>query len=181
MINNVTLTGRLTKDINVQYTGNGTAVASFTLAVSRNYTNEQGEREADFINCVIWRKSAEALAQHTSKGTLIGITGRIQTRNYENEQGQRIYITEVVASEFTFLESKKQVENNGYSNQNVNTPNNSTMSREPAYSPQPQNNRYSNTQNRGDVSGAVKNINTAFSDPFVNGKTLDIKDSDLPF
>lgn len=106
MINNVTLVGRLTKDPDLRYTSNGTGVASFTLAVNRNFTNQAGEREADFINCVIWRKPAETLANYARKGTLLGLTGRIQTRSYDNQQGQRVYVTEVVADNFQLLESK---------------------------------------------------------------------------
>lgn len=106
MINNVTLVGRLTADPNLRYTANGTGVATFTLAVNRNFTNQDGNREADFINCVIWRKSAETLANYARKGTLLGVTGRIQTRNYENQQGQRVYVTEVVAEGFQLLESR---------------------------------------------------------------------------
>ena len=106
MINNVVLVGRLTKDVDLRYTANGTGVATFTLAVNRNFTNQDGNREADFINCVIWRKSAETLANYARKGTLLGVTGRIQTRNYENQQGQRVYVTEVVAEGFQLLESR---------------------------------------------------------------------------
>ena len=106
MINNVTLVGRLTKDPDLRYTGNGTAVASFTLACNRDFKNSDGQQEADFINCVIWRKSAETLASHVVKGQLIGITGRIQTRSYENQQGNKVYVTEVVADRFYFLEKK---------------------------------------------------------------------------
>lgn len=106
MINNVTLVGRLTKDPDLRYTTSGTGVATFTLAVNRNFTSADGNREADFINCVIWRKSAETLANYAHKGTLIGVTGRIQTRNYENQQGQRVYVTEVVAEGFQLLESR---------------------------------------------------------------------------
>ncbi|MHA3065620.1 single-stranded DNA-binding protein [Lacticaseibacillus saniviri] len=108
MINTVALTGRLTKDPDLRYTQAGKANASFTLAVDRRFTNQQGQREADFINVVIWGKSAEALANNTHKGSLIGIEGRIQTRNYENNQGQRVYVTEVVGDNFSFLESKGQ-------------------------------------------------------------------------
>ena len=107
MINNVVLVGRLTKDPDLKYTGNGTAVATFTLAVNRNFTNQSGEREADFINCVIWRKPAETLANYAKKGVLIGVTGRIQTRSYDNQQGQKVYVTEVIADNFQLLESKK--------------------------------------------------------------------------
>lgn len=106
MINNVVLVGRLTKDPDLKYTANGAAVASFSLAVNRNFTNQSGEREADFINCVIWRKPAETLANYAKKGTLIGVTGRIQTRNYENQEGKRVYVTEVVAENFQLLEGR---------------------------------------------------------------------------
>lgn len=107
MINNVTLVDRLTKDPDLRYTQSGTAVGQFTLAVNRNFTNQQGDREADFINCVIWRKAAESLANYARKGTLIGLTGRIQTRNYDNQQGQRVYVTEIVVENFQLLESKE--------------------------------------------------------------------------
>lgn len=110
MINNTVLVGRLTKDPDLRLTQSGTAVATFTLAVNRNFTNQDGNREADFINCVIWRKSAETLANYAKKGTLIGITGRIQTRNYENQQGQRVYVTEVVVESFQLLESRNTTE-----------------------------------------------------------------------
>ncbi|HFQ3511921.1 TPA: single-stranded DNA-binding protein, partial [Enterococcus faecium] len=82
MINNVTLVGRLTKDPDLRYTASGTAVATFTLAVNRNFTNQNGNREADFINCVIWRKPAETMVTLAKKGSLIGVVGRIQTRTY---------------------------------------------------------------------------------------------------
>ena len=111
MINNTVLVGRLTADPNLRYTSNGTATATFTLAVNRNFTNASGEREADFINCVIWRKSAETLANYARKGTLLGVTGRIQTRNYENQQGQRVYVTEVVAENFQLLEKRDTSQN----------------------------------------------------------------------
>ncbi|HAP4177015.1 single-stranded DNA-binding protein [Enterococcus faecalis] len=107
MINNVTLVGRLTKDVDLRYTSSGTAIGQFTLAVNRNFTNQNGDREADFINCVIWRKAAESMANYARKGSLLGITGRIQTRNYDNQQGQRVYVTEVVVENFQLLESKE--------------------------------------------------------------------------
>ena len=108
MINNTVLVGRLTKDVELRYTPSNVAVATFTLAVNRTFKNESGEREADFINCVMWRQQAENLASWGKKGTLIGITGRIQTRSYDNQQGQRVYVTEVVAEQFQLLESKGQ-------------------------------------------------------------------------
>ena len=108
MINNTVLVGRLTKDVDLRYTQSNVAVATFTLAVNRTFKNENGEREADFINCVMWRQQAENLANFAKKGALIGITGRIQTRSYDNQQGQRVYVTEVVAEQFQLLESKGQ-------------------------------------------------------------------------
>lgn len=118
MLNSVCLVGRLTKDPELRYTPNNRAVATFSLAVNRNFKSQNGEREADFINCVIWRQQAENLANWAKKGALIGITGRIQTRSYENQQGQRVYVTEVVADNFQLLESRKDREggqSQGYS------------------------------------------------------------------
>lgn len=108
MLNSVVLVGRLTKDPELRYTPNNQAVATFALAVNRPFKSQNGEREVDFINCVIWRQQAENLANWAKKGALIGITGRIQTRNYENQQGQRVYVTEVVAENFQLLEFNKQ-------------------------------------------------------------------------
>lgn len=106
MINNTTLVGRLTKNPETRYTGSGIGVTNFTLAVERNFTNAQGEKETDFINCVIWREAAENLSKLAVKGTLLGITGAIQTRNYENNEGQTVFITEVRADNFQLLEPK---------------------------------------------------------------------------
>ena len=107
-MNSTCLVGRLTKDVELRYTPSNVAVATFTLAVNRTFKNENGEREADFINCVMWRQQAENLANWAKKGALIGVTGRIQTRSYDNQQGQRVYVTEVVAEQFQLLESKGQ-------------------------------------------------------------------------
>ena len=118
MINNVILVGRMAGDAELRYTPNNQAVATFRQAVNRPFKNQNGEREADFINCVIWLQQAENLANWAKKGALIGITGRIQTRSYENQQGQRVYVTEVVADNFQLLESRKDREagqSQGYS------------------------------------------------------------------
>ena len=106
MMNRVVLVGRLTKDPELRYTPNGVAVATFTLAVNRNFSNQQGEREADFINCVVWRKPAENVANFLKKGSLAGVDGRVQTRNYEGQDGKRVYVTEIVAESVQFLEPK---------------------------------------------------------------------------
>ena len=110
-MNTVQLVGRLTRDIELKFTASGTATGSFNLAVNRNFTNQQGEREADFINCVIWRKAAENLANWTRKGSLIAIDGRLQTRSYDNKHGQKVYVTEVVVNNFDLLESKETTNN----------------------------------------------------------------------
>lgn len=119
MINRVVLTGRLTRNPELKTTQSGLSVASFTIAVNRQFTNSNGNREADFINCVIWKKSAENLCKYTHKGSLIGIDGRLQTRNYEGNNGQKVFVTEVVVDSFSLLEPKNESQssnNNGYSN-----------------------------------------------------------------
>ena len=104
-MNNVSLVGRLTKDVELKHTNSQTAVATGTLAVNRQFKSANGEKEVDFINIVAWRKTAEIIANYTSKGSQIGITGRIQTRNYEGNDGKRGYVTEVVAETVMLLDS----------------------------------------------------------------------------
>lgn len=106
MINNVVLVGRLTRDPELRYTPSNVAVATFSLAVNRNFKNQAGDREADFISCIMWRQQAENFANWLKKGALVGITGRIQSRSYDNQQGQRVYVTEVVAEAFSFWKSE---------------------------------------------------------------------------
>lgn len=106
-INRFVGVGRLTKNVELKYTQNGKAVANFTLAVNRPFKNAQGETDADFIMCQAWGKQAENLAQYMGKGSQIGIDGRIQTRSYEGQDGKRVYVTEVVADNVQFLESRK--------------------------------------------------------------------------
>ncbi|MBV7505250.1 single-stranded DNA-binding protein [Bacillus sp. sid0103] len=106
MINQVTLVGRLTRDPELKKTTEGTAVAHITLAVTRHFRNQNGEVEADFVQCTLWRRAAENTCQYCKKGSVIGITGKLQTRNYDNKEGKRIYVTEVVAETVRFLSSK---------------------------------------------------------------------------
>ena len=103
MLNRVVLIGRLTKDPDLRYTTSGVPVTRFTLAVNRNFTNSQGEREADFIPIQTWRGTAENCAKYLSKGRMVAVAGRIQTGSYDKD-GQRHYTTEVVADEVRFLE-----------------------------------------------------------------------------
>ena len=136
MINNVVLVGRMTRDAELRYTPSNQAVATFSLAVNRNFKNQNGEREADFINVVIWRQQAENLANWAKKGALIGVTGRIQTRSYDNQQGQRVYVTEVVAESFQLLESRASREGQvgGYSASNSSGGNHNSPYQAPAQS-----------------------------------------------
>ena len=155
MINNITLAGRLTKDSDLRYTSDGTATATFSLAVNRPFKSASGEREADFINCVIWRKNAENFANLTRKGSLVGITGRIQTRNYEGNDGKRVYITEVVADNFTLLEPKQTTEQR---------PRESTRE----HQQEQKRSNYNDFNNTPDPFGG-------------HGESIDISDDDLPF
>lgn len=181
MINNVVLVGRLTRDAELRYTQSNIAVATFTLAVNRPFKNEAGEREADFINCVIWRQSAENLANWAKKGSLIGVTGVIQTRSYDNQQGQRVYVTEVVASNFQLLESRNSQQNNqghqdnyggyqqqGYSNQGSSFQNGNSYGQQGSFF-------------EGNTTNPVPDFtrdNNQFGRPT---NPLDISDDDLPF
>lgn len=125
MLNKIILIGRLTDDPELRYTPSGTAVCNFTLAVERNFTNQEGERETDFIDIVVWRKQAENCANYLSKGLLAAVDGRLQLRSYETDEGERRNVTEVVANNVRFLEYKEngnqgggqQEQNSGQKNQ----------------------------------------------------------------
>ena len=105
-MNKIMFIGRLTKDPELRYTQSGTAVASFTLAVDRRFSNQNGERETDFINCVAWNKSAEFVANYFHKGKQMALEGRLQVRSYDGNDGQRRWVTEVVAEQIEFVGSK---------------------------------------------------------------------------
>lgn len=109
MLNQVVLTGRITRELELKYSGSGVGILNFSIAVERPFKNKQGERETDFINIVAFRQTAENINQYFNKGDGIGIVGRIQTRNYENNNGERVYVTEVVADSFDFpIQNKNQ-------------------------------------------------------------------------
>jgi single-strand DNA-binding protein len=152
-MNKALLIGRLTRDPELRYTGSNIPVATFTLAISRPFSGQNGERETDFINIVVWRKQAENVKNYIGQGSLVAVEGRIQTRNYDAGDGTKRYITEVVADNVQFLESKEQSKNRGQVNNNYNF-NNET--------PQTTTN--------------VEN------DPFADfGSSVEISDDDLPF
>ena len=166
MINNVTLVGRLTRDPELRYTTGNVANARFSIAVNRRFKNAAGEREADFINCVIWRQGAENLANWAKKGALIGLTGSIQTGSYENQQGQRVYTTDVVVDNFQMLESRAQREAAG----TAGTGGFGGGQQQQAAAPQ------NNTANNNSTPNFGRD-----ADPFAGGSTMEISDDDLPF
>ena len=154
-MNRVDLVGRLTRDPELKYTpSTNRPVASFTVAVNRNFTNANGEKEADFINVVVWDKQAENVCKYVTKGRLVSVEGRLQTRNYEGNDGRKVYVTEVVASNISYLESKKDDSNNMSSLEN-SLPSGSVKAEE------------------------VDNFPME-NDPFANNQTT-ISDNDLPF
>lgn len=175
MINRVVLTGRLTRDPELRKTQNGTSVVSYTIAVDRNFHRE-GQPEADFINCVAWNRTAEVMAQYLHKGSLIGVDGRIQTRSYDNQQGQRVYVTEVVTDNFTFLESRNTQSANGGYGQSYSQSGNGFQSNNTYNQPAPS---FSQQDNNFQNSSATSNDNS-FDSSF-DDDTLDIASDDLPF
>lgn len=153
-MNKVILVGRLTKDPEMRTTTSGVAVTSFTVAVNRPYSDQSGERQTDFINCVIWRKQAENVAKYCNKGSLVAVEGRIQTRSYDHQDGTKRYVTEVICDNVTFLSSK----NSG-----------SSVSNE--------------SMNFGEVSSSNDIATTDVSDdPFKDfGDEIALSEDDLPF
>lgn len=163
MINKAVLVGRLVRDPEYRTTPSGVQVATFTLAVNRTFTNQQGEREADYINCVVFRKTAENVNQYLSKGKLAGVDGRLQSRSYDNKEGQKVFVTEVVCDNVQFLEPKdSQNGSNSYQN---------------GTSYQKGNNYTKNNQNV--QQGQNKAKYDQQNNPFNNGSDFD--DTDLPF
>ncbi len=161
-MNKVFLIGRLTRDPELRYTGSNTAVASFSLAVNRNFTNQAGEREADFINIVVWRKQAENVKNYLTQGSQVAIDGRIQTRSYDDKEGQKRYVTEVVADNVEFLGTK------GGASTNTSTQNSSAPSTEPT----PYDFASQENKPKTDVD----------SNPFADfGSSIEISDDELPF
>jgi len=165
-MNNVSLLGRLTKDPELRYTQSGIATVRFTLAVDRRFKDQNGERGADFISIVAWRKAAEIIAQYARKGSQLAITGSIQTGSYDNQQtGQRVYTTDVVVDQFNFVGSRpdgvQAGQGNGFQAQN-------TQQQAPAFG---------QTNSQPSFQGYDASDTT---NPFTNGP-IDISDDDLPF
>lgn len=156
-MNKVFLIGRLTRDPELRYTSSNIAVATFSIAVDRNFSNAAGEREADFINIVVWRKQAENVKNYMHKGSQVAIDGRIQTRSYDDTDGKKRYVTEVVADNVQFLDSKGSRDTSVSSSAPEPTPYDFASQSEPK-------------------TTDVKN------DPFADfGNNIEISDDDLPF
>ena len=174
MLNRVVLVGRLTKDPEYRVTPSGVSVATFTLAINRNFKNADGETQADFINCVVFRKQAENVNNFLSKGSLVGIDGRLQSRSYDNQQGQRVFVTEVICDSVQFLEPKNSQnrQNNNQEHTNYNQTTNTSQNQNNAQNGQ----NYQNYNN-------VQNGNNTQPNPFANATVGEFyeDDSALPF
>ena len=169
----VILIGRLTRDPELRYTGSNTPVATFSLAVNRPFTNQSGEREADFINCVVWRKLAETVKNYLSQGSQVAVEGRIQTRNYDDQNGQKRYVTEVIVENIDFVGSRRdnaqgQASQSAPAMPSANFNNQPTSTEATPYD-------FSATPS----SPAGANIS---SDPYAEfGSNIEINDDELPF
>ena len=171
-MNKAILIGRLTRDPELRYTSSNRAVCQFTVAIDRPFTNQTtGEREADFINVVAWDKTGENIGKYMTKGRLIAVEGRIQTRNYDNNEGRKVYVTEVIASNVQFLESKNSTPNNNNNNNTFNEIPEPPMEKTP----------YDFVDNSSNSTSSKETMNTD-SDPFESfGQEIEISDNDLPF
>ena len=156
-MNRAIIIGRLTKDPEMRTTSGGIANTTFTVAVNRNFTSQNGEREADFLNCVAWRKQAENIAKFCTKGSQVAVEGRIQTRSYDAQDGSKRYVTEIIADNVTFLGSKGGNSSMGSSSSNYNENNSGNSKR--------------------DIETTDLN-----EDPYANmGEEVALSDDDLPF
>lgn len=192
MINRVVVVGRLTKDPELRYTPSGVPMARFTVAVNRTFSNQQGEKEADFIGCIAWRKQAENLANFMRKGSLIGVEGRIQTGSYEGQDGKRVYTTDVVADSVQFLEPRSG--GGGMQGQPQNTYNNQgnygggqpsyNKPQQPSYGGAP-NQDFGYQQPQSQPFNQPNNTTRLDADPFANAGggngSIEVSEDDLPF
>lgn len=155
MINRVVLAGRITKDPELRKTSSGISVVSFTLACNRRFSSGQNDgQDADFINCVAWRQSADFLANYVKQGALLGVEGRIQTRNYKDQSDRTVYVTEVVCDNVQILAQKRD----GQANTSYSAPKN----------------------DYGQNNGYQSDVQSAYESDF-GSDTLDIASDDLPF
>lgn len=164
MLNRVVLVGRMVRDPELRRTANGAAVTSFTIAMNRNFSNQQGEKQADFIPCVVWNKVAENTARYCRKGSLVGVEGRLQSRSYENQEGRKVNVIEVICDSVQFIDTRSggnttTTNTNHTMNTNTNT-----------YSQNNQDEPFYNMSNE-DIQREFDNATNAF----------DIMDDDIQF
>lgn len=178
-MNKVFLIGRLVRDPELRYTSNNTPVATFSLAVNRNFAGQNGERETDFINIVVWRKQAENCKNYINQGSQVAIDGRIQVRNYEDQNGQKRYVTEVIADNIQFLDTKAQRERQQQNNMNpYNVNNTSNMN---PYNLEPEQPSEVTPYNINTNQGQTMNMSEIPEDPFKDfGEEIKVE-NDLPF
>ncbi|MBM7609488.1 single-strand DNA-binding protein [Lysinibacillus composti] len=191
MINRVVLVGRLTKDPELRYTPSGVPMTRFTVAVNRTFSNQQGEREADFISCIAWRKQAENLANFMKKGSLIGLEGRIQTGSFEGQDGKRVYTTDIVADSVQFLEPRNSSGGGSYSSNQQYGGQPSYAGNQPAYSTSQPNQQFGGGMNQDPFGGSYQqsqpsqnqqNYTRVDEDPFASSKgPIEVSEDDLPF
>lgn len=169
-MNKAILIGRLTRDPELRYTSSNRAVCQFTVAIDRPFTNQaSGQREADFINVVAWDKTGENVGKYMTKGRLVAVEGRIQTRNYDNNEGKKVYVTEVVANNVQFLESRNAT-NNSSSFDSIP---------EPPVEKTPYD--FGEDNEKEQVATPTMDVNDE-KDPFASfGEQVEISDNDLPF
>ena len=187
MINRVVLVGRLTKDPELRYTPSGVPMTRFTVAVNRTFSSQSGEREADFIGCVAWRKQAENLANFMRKGSLIGVEGRIQTGSFEGQDGKRVFTTDVVADSVQFLEPRNAGGGANTSNQQYGGQ--SYGGGQPSYGTSQPNQQFGNAGQdpfasypQSQPSGNQQNYTRVDEDPFASSKgPIEVSEDDLPF
>lgn len=179
-MNKVCLVGRITRDPEIRYTSSGIANVLFTIAVNRQFQSQNGERQADFISCVVWRQTAEYMAKYIRKGYLLSVEGRIQTRNYQDQSGQTRYITEVVCDSVNNL-TPRDHEN---SQNNFSQSQNSYQKSNNSYQSQGYQNNFSSRNNNSYSQNSYNNQNNSSSEQKPDDKSfnvVDIADEDLPF
>lgn len=165
-MNKIILVGRLTKDPEVRSTSAGFATANFTVAVSRNFKNKDGNYDADFLPCVAFRNTADFVAKHFKKGSLIGVEGRVQTRNYDAQDGTKRYVTEVIVENIEFVGGKNENGSSELANTNYNNSNSNAYIDAPSEAP----------------VDVMPEYDVPASDPYENyDKEVSLSDNDLPF
>lgn len=187
-MNTVNLIGRLTKDPELRYSPSGTPICRFTIAVNREFSNQQGEREADFISCIAFNKQAENLSNFQKKGNRVGVVGRIQTGSYEGQDGKRVYTSDVVANNIEYLDYRSEqqngqnsVPNNQPPHQNVPQPQYGGQNQQYTQQNNGQNAQYGQQFGNSGQFNQQQNYTRVDEDPFANSRSIEVDESDLPF